>query len=152
MTEGDWGQILDTNLTGMFRTYQVFAPPMIARGSGRLIGIASLASYVGLHEVAAYTASKAGVAGLTRALAVEWARHGVTVNAIAPGVFETDLNRELLKGPRGQEFLTRTPMKRFGRVEELVGAAVYLASDAATFVTGQLIAVDGGLLGSGVNQ
>ena len=152
MTEGDWGQILDTNLTGMFRTYQVFAPPMIARGSGRLIGIASLASYVGLLEVAAYTASKAGVAGLTRALAVEWARHGVTVNAIAPGVFETDLNRELLKGPRGQEFLTRTPMKRFGRVEELVGAAVYLASDAATFVTGQLLAVDGGLLGSGVNQ
>jgi NAD(P)-dependent dehydrogenase (short-subunit alcohol dehydrogenase family) len=125
---------------------------MIARGSGRLIGIASLASYVGLLEVAAYTASKAGVAGLTRALAVEWARHGVTVNAIAPGVFETDLNRELLKGPRGQEFLTRTPMKRFGRVEELVGAAVYLASDAATFVTGQLLAVDGGLLGSGVNQ
>ena len=152
MTEGDWGQILDTNLTGMFRTYQVFAAPMIARGSGRLIGIASLASYVGLLEVAAYTASKAGVAGLTRALAVEWARHGVTVNAIAPGVFETDLNRELLKGPRGQEFLTRTPMKRFGRVEELVGAAVYLASDAATFVTGQLLAVDGGLLGSGVNQ
>ena len=136
----------------MFRTYQVFAPPMIARGSGRLIGIASLASYVGLQEVAAYTASKAGVAGLTRALAVEWARHGITVNAIAPGVFETDLNRELLKGPRGQEFLTRTPMKRFGRVEELVGAAVYLASDAATFVTGQLLAVDGGLLGSGVNQ
>ena len=125
---------------------------MIARGSGRLIGIASLASYVGLLEVAAYTASKAGVAGLTRALAVEWARHGVTVNAIAPGVFETDLNRELLKGPRGQEFLTRTPMQRFGRVEELVGAAVYLASDAATFVTGQLLAVDGGLLGSGVNQ
>ena len=152
MTEGDWSQILDTNLTGMFRTYQVFAPPMIARGSGRLIGIASLASYVGLLEVAAYTASKAGVAGLTRALAVEWARHGVTVNAIAPGVFATDLNRELLKGPRGQEFLTRTPMKRFGRVEELVGAAVYLASDAATFVTGQLLAVDGGLLGSGVNQ
>ena len=152
MTETDWQQILDTNLTGMFRTYQVFAQPMIARGSGRLIGIGSLASHVGLLEVAAYTASKAGVAGLTRALAVEWARHGLTVNAIAPGVFETDLNRELLKGPRGQEFLVRTPMKRFGRVEELVGAAVYLASDAATFVTGQLFAVDGGLLASGVNQ
>ena len=105
---------------------------MIARGAGRLIGIASLASFVGLQEVAAYTASKAAVAGLTRALAVEWARHGVTVNAIAPGVFETDLNRQILKGPRGQELLTRTPMGRFGRVEELVGAAVYLASDAAT--------------------
>ena len=90
--------------------------------------------------------------GLTRALAVEWARHGVTVNAIAPGVFQTDLNRELLKSGRGQEFLVRTPMKRFGNVDELVGAAVFLASDAASFVTGQLIAVDGGLLASGVNQ
>ena len=91
-------------------------------------------------------------AGLTRALSVEWARHGVTVNAIAPGVFETDLNREILKGARGQEFKMRTPMGRFGRVEELVGAAVYLASGAASFVTGQLIAVDGGFLASGVNQ
>jgi NAD(P)-dependent dehydrogenase (short-subunit alcohol dehydrogenase family) len=152
MTEADWNQILDTNVTGMFRTYQVFARDMIARRSGRLIGIASLASFVGLQEVAAYTASKAAVAGLTRALSVEWARHGVTVNAIAPGVFETDLNREILKGPRGQEFLMRTPMGRFGRTEELAGAAVYLASDAASFVTGQLIAVDGGFLGSGVNQ
>jgi NAD(P)-dependent dehydrogenase (short-subunit alcohol dehydrogenase family) len=152
MSEADWNQILDTNVTGMFRTYQVFAPDMIARGSGRLIGVASLASFVGLQEVAAYTASKAAVAGLTRALSVEWARHGVTVNAIAPGVFETDLNREILKGARGQEFLMRTPMRRFGRTEELAGAAVYLASDAASFVTGQLIAVDGGFLGSGVNQ
>jgi len=152
MTEADWNQILDTNVSGMFRTYQVFAPGMIARRSGRLIGIASLASFVGLQEVAAYTASKAAVAGLTRALSVEWARHGITVNAIAPGVFETDLNREILKGARGQEFLMRTPMERFGRTEELAGAAVYLASDAASFVTGQLIAVDGGFLASGVNQ
>jgi NAD(P)-dependent dehydrogenase (short-subunit alcohol dehydrogenase family) len=151
MDEADWQRILDTNLTGTMRTYQAFAPAMIARGSGRLICIASLASFVGLMEVAAYTASKSGVAGLTRALAVEWAPHGVTVNAIAPGVFETDLNRDILKGPRGQEFLTRTPMRRFGHVEELVGAAVYLASDAASFVTGQLIAVDGGFLASGVN-
>jgi NAD(P)-dependent dehydrogenase (short-subunit alcohol dehydrogenase family) len=152
MSEADWSQILDTNVTGMFRTYQAFAPSMIARGSGRLIGVASLASFVGLQEVAAYTASKAAVAGLTRALSVEWARHGVTVNAIAPGVFETDLNREILKGARGQEFKVRTPMGRFGKVEELAGAAVYLASDAASFVTGQLIAVDGGFLASGVNQ
>jgi NAD(P)-dependent dehydrogenase (short-subunit alcohol dehydrogenase family) len=152
MTEADWNRILDTNVTGMFRTYQVFAPGMIARGGGRLIGVASLASFVGLQEVAAYTASKAAVAGLTRALSVEWARHGVTVNAIAPGVFETDLNREILKGARGREFLMRTPMGRFGRTEELAGAAVYLASDAASFVTGQLIAVDGGFLASGVNQ
>ena len=152
MSEADWSRIIDTNVTGMMRTYQVFARPMIARGAGRLIGIASLASYVGLQEVAAYTASKAAVAGLTRALAVEWAPHGVTVNAIAPGVFETDLNREILKGPRGQEFLMRTPMRRFGRTEELIGAAVYLASDAASFVTGQLLVVDGGFLASGVNQ
>jgi NAD(P)-dependent dehydrogenase (short-subunit alcohol dehydrogenase family) len=152
MSESEWSQILDTNVTGMFRTYQAFAPSMIARGSGRLIGVASLASFVGLQEVAAYTASKAAVAGLTRALSVEWARHGVTVNAIAPGVFETDLNREILKGARGQEFKLRTPMGRFGRVDELAGAAVYLASDAASFVTGQLIAVDGGFLASGVNQ
>jgi len=152
MSEADWSRIMDTNVTGMMRTYQVFARPMIARGSGRLIGIASLASYVGLQEVAAYSASKAAVAGLTRSLAVEWAPHGVTVNAIAPGVFETDLNREILKGPRGQEFLMRTPMRRFGRTEELVGAAIYLASDASSFVTGQLLVVDGGFLASGVNQ
>ena len=152
MSEADWNAILDTNVTGMFRAYQAFAPAMIERGAGRLIGVASLASFVGLQEVAAYTASKAAVAGLTRSLSVEWARHGVTVNAIAPGVFETDLNRELLKSGRGQEFLLRTPMKRFGRVEELVGAAVFLASDASGFMTGQLIAVDGGLLASGVNQ
>jgi NAD(P)-dependent dehydrogenase (short-subunit alcohol dehydrogenase family) len=152
MTETDWQSILDTNLTGMMRTYKVFAGPMIERRAGRLIGIASIASFVGLQEVAAYTASKSAVAGLTRALAVEWAPYGVTVNAIAPGVFETDLNREILKGSRGQEFLARTPMRRFGRVEELVGAAVYLASDAASFVTGQLLVVDGGLLASGVNQ
>jgi len=152
MTDEEWQQIVETNLTGMMRTYRAFAPAMVERRSGRLIGIASLASFVGLYEVAAYTAAKAGVAGLTRALAVEWAGHNVTVNAIAPGVFETDLNRELLKGPRGQEFLVRTPMKRFGRVEELVGTAVFLASDAAAFVTGQIVAVDGGFLASGVNQ
>ena len=152
MTDEEWHRIVDTNLTGMMRTYRAFAPPMIEHKSGRLIGIASLASFVGLHEVAAYTATKAGVAGLTRALAVEWAPYGVTVNAIAPGVFETELNRDLLKGPRGQEFLARTPMRRFGRVEELVGAAVFLASDASSFVTGQLLAVDGGFLASGVNQ
>ena len=152
MDEADWTRILETNLTGVMRACRVFGARMVEQKHGRIITIASLASYIGLHEVAAYTASKAGVAGLTRALAVEWARANVTVNAIAPGVFETDLNRELLKSGRGEEFKMRTPMARFGRVEELVGAAVFLASDAASFVTGQIIAVDGGFLASGVNQ
>jgi NAD(P)-dependent dehydrogenase (short-subunit alcohol dehydrogenase family) len=152
MTEADWDRIVGTNLTGVLRACQVFGATMVKQKRGRIITIASLTSFVGMHEVAAYTASKAGVAGLTRALAVEWARHGVTVNAIAPGVFETDLNRELLKSGRGQEFLIRTPMGRFGDVNELAGAAIFLASDAASFVTGQLIAVDGGFLASGVNQ
>lgn len=152
MDEADWQRIIDTNLTGTLRTCQAFGGPMVAQGRGRIITIASLSSFVGLLEVAAYTASKAAVAGLTRALAVEWAPHGVTVNAIAPGVFQTDLNRALLESPRGQEFLLRTPMRRFGRIEELVGAAVFLASDAASFVTGHLLVVDGGFLASGVNQ
>ena len=152
MDEAEWNRILDTNLTGMLRSCQVFGREMVARRSGRIIAIASLTSFIGMYEVAAYTASKSAVAGLTRALAVEWARYNVTVNAIAPGVFRTALNSALLDSPRGQELLTRTPMARFGQIEELVGAAIYLASDAAGFVTGHVLAVDGGFLASGVNQ
>jgi NAD(P)-dependent dehydrogenase (short-subunit alcohol dehydrogenase family) len=152
MDDADWGRIMDTNVTGTLRACQVFARTMIARGGGSIITIASLSSYVGLFEVAAYCASKSAVAGLTRALAVEWAPHGVRVNAIAPGVYRTDLNTALLDSPRGQEFLMRTPMRRFGQLHELVGAVVFLGSAAASFVTGQLIVVDGGFLASGVNQ
>jgi NAD(P)-dependent dehydrogenase (short-subunit alcohol dehydrogenase family) len=125
---------------------------MIQQRYGRIINIASLSSFVALHEVASYAASKAAVLSLTKSLAGEWARHGVCVNALVPGVFKTALNAKLLEGPRGQEFLMRTPMQRFGELSELVGAAIFLASPAASFTTGHGIAVDGGFLSSGVNQ
>ena len=150
--EGQWNGLLDVNLTGTLRACQSFYPALASSGRGRVINIASLTSYVAFFEVAAYAASKAGVLGLTRSLAVEWAQKGVNVNAIAPGVFRTALNSGLLDGSaRGRELLTRTPMKRFGHVEELIGAAIFLASDASSFVTGQCITVDGGFLASGVN-
>jgi len=153
VSESEWNNILETNLNGTLRACQIFGRHMIERQRGRIINIASLSSFVALYEVAAYSASKAGVASLTKSLAIEWARHGVCVNAIVPGVLRTDLNAGLLDGTaRGKEFLMRTPMARFGKLEELVGAAVFLASDAASFVTGHLLVVDGGILASGVNQ
>lgn len=151
--DAEWADILNTNVTGTLRACQVFGRHMLEQHYGRIVNIASLASFVALYEVAAYSASKAAVAMLTKSLAIEWAARGVNVNAIAPGVFRTALNENLLDGTeRGREFLLRTPMKRFGRVEELAGAAVFLASEAASFVTGEVLVVDGGFLASGVNQ
>jgi NAD(P)-dependent dehydrogenase (short-subunit alcohol dehydrogenase family) len=151
--ERERNEILETNLTGALRAGQIFGRHMVDRRYGRIIHIASLGSFLALYEVAAYSASKAGLASLTKTMAVEWAGSGVCVNAIMPGVFRTALNAQLLDGTlRGQEFLMRTPMKRFGKLEELVGASVFLASKAASFVTGTILAVDGGFLASGVNQ
>lgn len=153
LSDDEWNMIMETNLTGTLRGCQVFGRHMIENGYGRIINIASLSTFVSLYEVAAYAASKSAVASLTKSLAIEWAKKGVNVNAIAPGVFRTALNTKLLdETSRGQEFLTRTPMGRFGNVEELAGAAVFLASEAASFVTGEVLVVDGGFLASGVNQ
>lgn len=151
--EKEWDAILETNLKGTLRACRAFGKHMIERRYGRIINVGSLSSLVGLYEVAAYGASKSAVASLTKSLAIEWAKYGVCVNALVPGVFLTDLNAGLLnETARGKEFLIRTPMGRFGKVEELAGAAVFLASDAASFVTGHLLVVDGGILASGVNQ
>ncbi|NLI00042.1 MAG: SDR family oxidoreductase [Chthonomonadales bacterium] len=146
----DWERVLRTNLTGTFLCCQAAARIMQENGGGAIVNIASLASYVGLSWVAAYGASKAAVKELTQVLAVEWADLGIRVNAIAPGVFPTPLNRALIEGtPRGNWLKAHAPMNRFGNPEELVGAAIFLCSPAASFITGETLAVDGGFLACG---
>lgn len=150
--EEDWTSLLDTNLTGMLRSCQAFHETLKGSGRGRIVNVASLSSFVAFHEVAAYGASKAAVLALTQSLGAEWAKDGIRTNALVPGVFVTDLNRELLDGTeRGRELRTRTPLGRFGEAHELVGAALFLCSDAVSFITGTSLVVDGGFLASGVN-
>jgi NAD(P)-dependent dehydrogenase (short-subunit alcohol dehydrogenase family) len=152
-SEENWSRILDINLTGTLRACQIFGRSMIERGTGRIINVASLATMVAFRDVAAYGASKAAVGALTKSLAVEFAPCGVTVNAIAPGIFPTALNEELVSNTdRGRELLLRTPMNRFGHAGEVAGGVIYLASDAASFVTGEILVIDGGYMASGVNR
>jgi NAD(P)-dependent dehydrogenase (short-subunit alcohol dehydrogenase family) len=151
-TDEEWNGIFDVNVNGTLRACQIFGRDMIAQGKGRIINIASLSTFVAFHEVTAYGCSKAAVGALTKSLAIEWAPYNVFVNAIAPGIFPTALNSAILASPRGKELELRTPMHRFGRAEELVSTALYLASEASSFTTGQIISVDGGFLASGVNQ
>ncbi len=153
VTEQEWASILDTNLTGTFRACQVFGRHMLDRGYGRIVNVASLASFVGpVRGRGLYRQQGRRWRGSRAPWPSSGGRRGVNVNAIAPGVFSTALNAKLLDSERGREFLLRTPLRRYGRVDELAGACVFLASEAASFVNGEVMAVDGGFLASGVNQ
>jgi len=152
-SDEDFDRILDVNLKGTWSTCQRVGRVMKDQGSGRIINICSLASFVSLHEVAPYCASKGAVAMLTRCLAAEWAKYGIAVNGIAPGYFETPMNRTIINEPRRRgAVMAHTPLERFGNLEEIKGAAIFLASDSASFVTGEIIAVDGGFLAQGVGE
>jgi NAD(P)-dependent dehydrogenase (short-subunit alcohol dehydrogenase family) len=145
LSEADWDAVIDTNLKGPWLCARAIGPRMVARGWGRVINVGSILSVIAMPDRTPYASSKAGVIGITRVLALEWARTGVTVNAICPGPFGTELNRPLMDDPvKYQAFVAQIPMGRWGEVHELAGAAVYLASDASSFVTGSSLFVDGG--------
>ncbi|WP_181313979.1 SDR family NAD(P)-dependent oxidoreductase [Phreatobacter cathodiphilus] len=142
--------IVRTNQTSVFFSCTVFGRLMLERGSGAIVNIASLSAHRGWPKACPYAMTKHAVVGLTQTLAAEWAPQGVRVNAISPGFFMTELNAAKMPPDRKENALRRTPMGRWGKTQELVGAAVYLASPAASFVTGTVIAVDGGYLASGI--
>ena len=145
LTEADWDTVVDTNLKGPFLCARVVGPRMVARGWGRVINMASVLGVIALAGRAPYASSKAGIINLTRVLALEWAGTGVTANAICPGAFATEMNRQLLDDPvKYKEFVSRIPMGRWGELDELAGAAVFLASPAASYITGSALFVDGG--------
>ena len=150
LTPDEFSHMIDVHVTGSLRCAQAAARPFIPQRSGCIINLASLTSFVDNIEVAAYSAAKNAVLGLTRSCANEWAKHGIRTNAIAPGVVVTDLNRKNIENnDRGRRIIERTPAARFGTPEEIAGTAVYLASPAASFVNGQTIVVDGGFLACG---
>ena len=145
LSEENWDLVVDTNLKVTFLVCRAVGPRMVKRGWGRVINMGSILSFVALPGRAPYCSSKAGVVGLTRVLALEWAGTGVTANTICPGVFGTEMNRQLLDDPvKYQEFVKQIPMGRWGEVEELTGSAVFLATDASSYVTGTTLTVDGG--------
>jgi len=151
LTDEEWTNILDVNLNGTWYACQETARVMKEQQYGRIINIASIGSFFSLYEATAYCASKGAVVMLTRCLGAEWAKYKITVNAIAPGVFETSINRNILLEPgRWASIISRTPMRRLGELEEITGAAIFLASDSASFVNATILSVDGGFMAQGV--